>query len=81
MRIIYTKHTLTQIKNRGISLDDIITVLNEADDFLNDHYGNSIAQKMMGKYLLRVFYRQEAPDRIIIITTYRTSNLNKYFRK
>ena len=81
MHLIYTRHALTQMKSRNITMDEIVKVLNEFDVILNDNYGNKIAQKIIGKYLIRVIYRKEEPDRIIIITTYRTSNLKKYLRK
>jgi hypothetical protein len=77
MRIIFTQHALLQIKIRVISLDNVIECVKKPEKEVIDEYGNMIAQKTYLPYLLRVIYRLEQEDKIII-TAYKTSRLKKY---
>ncbi|MHA1673939.1 MAG: DUF4258 domain-containing protein [Promethearchaeota archaeon] len=77
MPIIYTKHVLIRMKSRNISHFQIEETLEKLDQTSEDDFGNSIAQKMFGKYLIHVIYRVE-DENIVIITAYRTSKLDKY---
>jgi len=77
MSVKFTKHALDQMKARGISQDTIFKTLKEPDSTSSDNYGNAIAQKIIDKYLFRVFYYLEKETKIVI-TTYKTSKIRKY---
>ncbi len=77
MAIIFTRHALQQMKFRKINKVEINTTLNNPDKTSRDKFGNFIAQKKHGNYLLRVVYLPEK-DAKRIITAYKTSKLNKY---
>jgi predicted small secreted protein len=55
MSIKFTKHALERLKNRNISKDEILKIVNECEDSERDKYGNFIAQKKKGKYLIVYF--------------------------
>jgi len=59
MSIKFTKHALQRIKKRNISKDEILDTINNPDLLKKDLYGNSVAQKIIKKRLLRVFYFSE----------------------
>ncbi len=76
--IIYTKHFLERIKDRNISKEEITELLNEKDiERLKDKFNNTIIQKKINGKLIRVFYRKENED-IVLITAYITSKIKKY---
>ena len=77
MRIIFTQHSLSQMKIRNISMENVIECLRNPDRELTDDYNNIIAQKINSSILLRVVYRKENEDKIVI-TAYITSKLKKY---
>ena len=77
MSIKFTKHALQRIKKRKISKDEILNTINNPDLLKKDLYGNSVAQKMIERRLLRVFYFSEG-DAKIVITAYKTSKTEKY---
>jgi hypothetical protein len=77
MSIKFTKHALQRIKKRKISKDEILKTINNPDLLKKDLYGNSVAQKMIERRLLRVFYFSEG-DAKIVITAYKTSKTEKY---
>ncbi|MHA1649275.1 MAG: DUF4258 domain-containing protein, partial [Candidatus Helarchaeota archaeon] len=77
--ITFSKHSLQQIKLRKITKNEVLKVLNNPDEILRDKFGNKVAQKIIGNFLLRVFYLEEK-DKITIITAYRTSKLKKYLK-
>ena len=56
MSIKFTKHALQRIKKRNISKDEILNTINNPDLLKKDLYGNFVAQKIIEKRLLRVFY-------------------------
>ena len=56
MSVRFTKHILERLKARSISKDGILETLNNPKSVKRDSFGNSIAHKMIDKYLLRVFY-------------------------
>ncbi len=43
MSIKFTKHALERLKNRSISKDEILEIVNECEDLRKDNYGNFIA--------------------------------------
>ncbi|MHA1646484.1 MAG: DUF4258 domain-containing protein [Promethearchaeota archaeon] len=77
MSIIYTKHSLLQMKNRKISPTQIESILKNPQKKTDDEFGNQVAQKIIDNYLIRVIYKIQ-DENIVIITAYRTSKLNKY---
>ena len=77
MVIKITKHALKQIRFRNINKNEVFTTLNTPDKLSHDKFGNLIAQKQFKNYLLRVFYLIEK-DTKTVITTYKTSKLEKY---
>jgi len=77
MSIKFTKHALQRIKKRNISKDEILSTINNPDLLRKDLYGNFVAQKVIEKRLLRVFYFSEG-DAKIVITAYKTSKTEKY---
>jgi len=79
MPIIYTKHALIRMKSRNISHFEIEETINEFNQNSKDDFGNIIAQKIIGKYLIRVIYRIENQN-TVIITAYRTSKVGKYLK-
>ena len=77
MSIKFPKHALQRIKKRNISKDEILDTINNPDLLKKDLYGNSVAQKIIERRLLRVFYFSEG-DAKIVITAYKTSKTEKY---
>lgn len=77
--LIYTKHVLIRMKIRNISHLEIEETLKTSNQILKDDFGNHIVQKTFGKYLIRVFYRLENQN-TVIITAYRTSKFKKYIK-
>ncbi len=59
MSIIYTKHALSRIKIRNISSLQVEQTVNEANQINLDNFGNRIAQKQYGSYLIRVIFKVE----------------------
>jgi len=66
MSIKFTKHALERIKKRNISKDEILNTIMNPHLLKKDLYGNSIAQKMIERRLLRVFYFSEGDEVILI---------------
>ena len=77
MLIKFTKHALERMRIRGITKEEIIDVITNPEKEINDSQGNIIAYNIKKKYLLRVFYYIEE-DSKIVITTYKTSKIDKY---
>ena len=77
MPIKFTRHSLQQMQNRGIKKEEVLETLNNPEKLGKNSGNNLIAQKSFGEKLLRVFYRVEDEDKIII-TAYKTSKLEKY---
>jgi len=77
MAIKFTKHALHVIKLRKIETEEIYDALYNPDKITEDKLGNTIAQKKIGDYLLRIVYLLEEDTRKII-TAYKTSKLSKY---
>ena len=65
------------MKSRQISHFEIEEAINEFNQNLKDDFGNIIAQKIIGKYLIRVICRIENQN-TVMITAYRTSKTSKY---
>jgi len=78
MYIRLTKHALERLRERGISFKEIMECVRNPDKLFKDKFGNNIAQRRKGKYVLRVIFRRENRENIIIITAYLSSKLKKY---
>lgn len=77
MSIKFTKHALERMKIRNLSKEEILEIIKNPDSIVKDAYGNNIAQKLKSDFFIRVFFRRNNGD-IIIITMYKTSKLKKY---
>jgi len=78
MYIRFTKHALERLRERGISLKEIMECIKNPDKLFKDKYGNNIAQRRKEKYVLRVIFRKENEESILLITAYLSSKLKKY---
>ncbi|MHA2250317.1 MAG: hypothetical protein ACXAD7_08140 [Candidatus Kariarchaeaceae archaeon] len=58
-------------------MDDLLSSVELGKPKLTDTIGNSIIQKKINDYLIRIIYRETTTD-IIVITVYKTSKLEKY---
>ena len=74
---IITEHALEQIAWRGISSDQINSVLANPEAVLPVREGRVVVQGMSGEYLLRIIVDddRQPPE---VVTVYRTSNIKKY---
>ena len=70
--IIFSKHALERMKQRGITRDDVLLALSETDSPAVDTFGHSIAQTRIRDKMLRVFFQKRGND-TIVITAYLTS--------
>lgn len=77
MLIRFTRHALRQMKIRSISREEIKITIEKPEKSSEDHYGNQVVQRIFGQQLLRVFFYYDK-EAIIIITAYKTSQINKY---
>ena len=77
MPIKFTKHALQQMQNRNIKKEEVLETINNPEKLGKNSSKNLIAQRVFGDKLLRVIYRIEEKDKIII-TAYKTSKLDKY---
>ena len=75
--IIFSKHALERMKQRGITRDEILQTLVETKSPLLDEFGHYIAQKPMHGKILRVFFQKRGND-TFVITAYLTSKIKKY---
>lgn len=69
--IIFTSHSLLKLKQRKISKIKVIETLKKPDYMANGYAKRKIAFKKFDKLFLKVIYRKEDED-IIIITQYFT---------
>lgn len=77
-------HASQEIENRQIPLELLEMVLNEPQQIYVDEFDILVYQSVLGfpnskKYLLRIFLADKDPKHII--TIYRTSKIDKYWRK
>jgi hypothetical protein len=84
MEYIISEHAKEQIEAREITFSDLLAVVKTPDQKFDFETDEAVCQSKVtfgGKiYLLRVFvnYQKNPP---VIISAYRTSNINKYWRK
>ena len=79
MEYIISKHCLEQIKLRGITVDELNSVLKKPDLVLKQGEEITVYQALTfdKNYLIRIFVNTlKQPN--LIITAYKTSKINKY---
>jgi SOS response regulatory protein OraA/RecX len=72
--IIFTKHALLKLKQRGISKETVAETLKFPDYTCNSYSERKIAYKKFDKLYLKVVYKIEDHD-IIVITQYWTEKI------
>ncbi|MHA1930207.1 MAG: DUF4258 domain-containing protein [Candidatus Thorarchaeota archaeon] len=75
--IIFSKHALERMKQRGITKDEVLEALSETESPDMDTLGHFIAQKTIRGKILRVFFQKKGND-TFVITAYLTSKIKKY---
>ena len=79
--IVFSDHALEEMERRGVSIDIVLECLgNNATQIEKVRKGRVVCQKIIGKFLYRVFVdidRQPA----VVVTVYRTSKIDKYWRE
>ena len=83
MRIQFSDHALERIRSPNLTTDQIKEAIANPDEKLSNRFGR-IAHKILNddsqeKSLLRVFY-EENEDEILIISAYKTSKIEKYWK-
>jgi len=77
--IIFIQHALERLEERGISAKMVEEVIRDPDNADYGDKGRKIAQKLIDEKLLRVIYDDEE-YRIVVISAYVTSKVEKYSR-
>lgn len=72
MEVVYTNHAEGQIKERCISKEKVESALMAPDKTVDSRDGTKAVQKLDGKKLLRVIYKQDN-NTYIVITVYYTA--------
>ena len=86
MDITIEEHARFEIQRRGIEESDIISVINQPQQIIPSKKGRIILQskyydrRERKEMLLRVIGK-ENPERFGLITAYKTSKIEKYWRK
>jgi len=70
--IIFTEHSLLKLRQRKISKTRVIETIKNPDYTIKSYFNREIALKKFDKLYLKVIYKKEGKD-IIIITQYFTS--------
>ena len=84
MRIQFSDHALERMRSRNLTTDQIKEAIKNPDQHFHNQIG-TVIHKVLNvnesnkKLLLRVFYKEEE-DRIVIISAYKTSNIEKYWK-
>ncbi len=84
MRIQFSDHALERMRSRNLTTDQIKNAIKNPDEHFHNQIGKVVHKiqnddESQEKYLLRIFYKEEE-DRIIIISAYRTSKIEKYWK-
>lgn len=79
-QIIFIRHALDRLKERGISRELVIEVIKNPDNVDSESERRKIVQKLIKGKLLRIVYDDE-DEAIVVISAYSTSKVHKYLRK
>ena len=79
MKVEFIEHALERMKERSITEEEVIKAISEPDYVGKGYGGREVAQKLIDGKLLRVVYKRHG-DKIIVITAYKTSKVEKYLR-
>ncbi|HCG77215.1 MAG: hypothetical protein COZ37_02500 [bacterium (Candidatus Ratteibacteria) CG_4_10_14_3_um_filter_41_18] len=85
MKVILLSHAKDQCRERGIKKNIIEETVFNPDQIIEEKEGKKIAQKKIfdeekkKNYLIRAIFKEEN-DRRIVITLYKTSKVQKYWR-
>ena len=77
--IRFHEHAEEKMRRRGISKEVALKTLENSEEVIDGKYGRKIAQKVFGKYLLRVIF-EEHENYILVITLYLTKQ-RRYLRE
>ncbi len=81
MNFQFSKHSIEQIKIRGLSIDIISELIENPDKTITHISGTIIYQKLVNEdnkyYIYRVFINKEKKPPLVI-TAYKTSKIEKY---
>lgn len=72
--IIFTEHALLKLKQRGIKKDLVLQTLKNPERTLLSRNNREIALKKIGKLYLKVVFRQEEKN-IVVITQHWDSDI------
>ncbi len=84
MRFRFSNHALEEMARRGIPREMLESVLNNPQQVVIEREGKKAYQSQMDlgggrMYLLRVLVNDEL-DPAVVVTVYRTRNVQKYWR-
>ena len=79
MEFVISKHCLEQIKLRGITEEEIFSILKKPDHILKQDEETSVYQSLTfdGSLLIRIFVNTSKQPSLVI-TAYKTSKISKY---
>ncbi len=85
MKYTLTRHAQEEIKRRAIPLEFVEDVLENPGQVIDERGGRKVYQSQIdfgkGKiFLLRIVLNADV-DPVVVITLYRTSKIDKYWRK
>jgi hypothetical protein len=70
MRIRFTKHALSRMKEYDIPESEVLAAIAQPDKVVQGHRDRKIAQKAVNGHVIRIVY-EEAEDLIVVVTVYR----------
>jgi len=81
-RVVIAPYAARKAGKRGLAQADIEECASEPDPIVAGHHGRQVAQKLVEwkgrRHLLRVVL-EELPDRVEVVTAYRTSAIDRYW--
>ena len=85
MSYILSKHAEREILRREISLEVVKIVMDNPDQVVEEYGQKKCYQSLIdfgfdGKYLVRIIVN-DSIDPMVIVTVYKTSKVNKYWRE
>jgi hypothetical protein len=79
-KVIFVQHALDRMKERSITQEQVKSALKCRGIIDSRNEKRKIAQRLIEGRLLRVVYEEEG-DKIIVVSAYCTSRVNKYIRR